>query len=76
MNNKRRKMLDEISGLLSEAYAKLEEVTEEETECFDNIPENLQNSERYDRAADVVELLESAYSDLEDVINAIDEARE
>ena len=76
MNNKRRKMLDEISGLLSEAYAKLDEVVDEEHVCFDNIPEYLQNSERYDRADDVVELLESAYSDLEDVINAIDEARE
>ena len=75
MNKDRRKILEEVSGLLSEAYAKLEEVAEEETESFDNIPENLQNSERYDRAAEVVELLESAYSDLEDVINAIDEAR-
>lgn len=76
MNNKRRKILEEISGLLSEAYAKLDEVVEEEKNCFDNIPENLQGTERYERTAEIVELLNDAYSNLEDVINAIDEAIE
>lgn len=76
MNIKRRKILEEVSALLSEAYVKLEEVAQEENECFENIPENLQGSDRYERAEEIVGLLDDAYSNLEDVINAIDEARE
>lgn len=76
MNVKRRKELQKISGLLSEAYARLEEIKNEENECFDNIPENLQGSERYERAEEIVGLLDEAFDNIEEAIRNIDEAIE
>ena len=50
MNNPRRKKLQAIIDQLEELKSSLEELQEEEEECRDNMPENLQGSERYERA--------------------------
>ena len=59
----------------------LEELKDEEMEYFENIPENLQSSERYERAETSSSALEEAYdtlydliSQLEDVTSSIEEA--
>lgn len=76
MNAIRRKKLSKINELLTDAYTMLEEVKDEENECFENIPENLQGSERYDKAEEIVGYLEEAYDNLDEVIRSIDEAIE
>ena len=52
MNNIRRKSLRDIAEQLEELKASLEELQEEEEEYRDNMPENLQGSERYEAAAE------------------------
>lgn len=86
MNKARRKSLASIIGRLEELKeelesitADLEEIKDEEAEYFDNIPENLQNSERYERAETALDALESAHDtlteiDLDEVIEQITEA--
>ncbi|MCC9085873.1 hypothetical protein LOS25_17835 [Enterococcus faecium] len=46
---KKKKRLEEISERLSELKDELEVIQEEEEEYKENIPENLQGSERYEK---------------------------
>ena len=46
MNKQRRDQLFEIAGKLEVLKEELEELKEEERECFENLPESLQESER------------------------------
>ena len=74
MNIPRRKELEAISELLSEARDRLETVKDEEEEYLNNIPENLQGGERYDKAEDAVYNLDTALDHLMDALDAIEEA--
>lgn len=76
MNAKRRKKIKLLSDMLSEACALLEEIKDEEEESLDNIPENLQNSEKYLKIQNTVDILDEAYDSLEEIITQIEEAAE
>lgn len=80
MNNNRRaninQIISKIGKLQSEIESILEEiesVRDEEVECFENIPENLQFSERYNISESAVENLESACDSFEGVKNSLDD---
>lgn len=76
MNNLRRKTLQNLYDIIANAKDNLDEVRDEE-ECYkDNMPENLQGSERYERAEEAIDALESAISSLEDALDSIEEAKE
>ena len=47
MNKARRKQLEKASALLSEAREIIESCRDEEQDAFDNMPEGLQQSERW-----------------------------
>lgn len=76
MNNTRRKALREISSQLEELKAVLQELVDEEEEYRDNIPENLQSSERYEKADYACDRLNDAIYSFDDIISNIDEATE
>lgn len=76
MNKIRRKALSEIVDRLEELRSDLEGIKEEEEEYRDNMPGNLQGSERYDAADAACDNLDSALGTLEDAINYIEEAAE
>ena len=86
MNNKRRQILrsvlakiEELDTLKEEIVEILTEVTDEEQEAFDNLPENLQMSERGERIEEIIGLLENArdtYEDLEFDTSDIEDAIE
>ena len=74
MNKIRRKNLAEIIERLEALKSEIEDIAsdlealkDEEEEYLDNIPENLQGSERYERAESAVDALDGAMSDLEDI---------
>lgn len=69
MNKGRRTSLREATGLLDRAVDIIKDARNEEQECLDNMPENLQGSERY-------ESMESAIDSLEEAIEKIDDAKE
>lgn len=64
MNKARRKKLQEIHNTISEAKECLEILYNDEETYRDNIPENLQNSERYEKAKNATNNIESAISSL------------
>ena len=76
MNKARRKELTDIYHGIAELMERLEIVLDEEQECLDNIPENLQGSERYERAENAVSSLESAFDSLSEAFDYIDAAQE
>ena len=49
---------------------------DEEQEYFDNIPENFQSSERYEKAENAVAALEDALSMFDDIADNIETALE
>lgn len=50
MNNSRRKRISKIADALNELKGQIDELYEEEQEAFENIPESLQGTERYEVA--------------------------
>ena len=72
MNKERRKKIDDViqkinifQNTLEELQEMIEEIRDEEQESLDNIPENLQGSERY-------EAVENSLYNLEDAIEWFD----
>lgn len=54
----------------------LEEIKDEEQECYDNLPEGIQCSERGDAMTEAVEYMETAYDNIQEAIDNISEAIE
>lgn len=76
MNRIRRKQLSDLIDKLYVIQSDLECLKDEEGEYRDNIPENLQNSERYEKADNACDSLDSALSSLEEMIEYIEEVTE
>lgn len=76
MNKIRRKNLQTIIDRLEDIKADLEEITYEEEEYRDNIPENLQGSEKYECADEACDNLNDAADTLNEVIDSITTAME
>ena len=88
MNAARRKAIKSVISQIEAIQFELENILEaidtirdEEQECFDNIPENMQESERYEKAETAVENLDDAYDSfgelcdsLEDIITSLENA--
>ena len=79
MNKVRRKRIDEIKSRLADLQEEVENlmddvdsVFEEESEYRDNMPDNLQGSERYEIADAACDNLESAKDTLEEIKDQID----
>lgn len=69
MNNQKREKLKLARGFLSKASDIVSNVLDDEQDCLDNMPENLQYSDKYER-------MEAAVSKLEDGLNNIEVAEE
>lgn len=76
MNKARRKALDEVISKIEEAEELLENLQAEEEEYRDNMPENLQGSERYEAADAAVDNMSSAVDALDEAISSIESAQE
>ena len=63
--------IEDLRSQLEDQQSDLEELKDEEMEYFENIPENLQFSERYERAETSSSALEDAYDTLEDLISRL-----
>lgn len=76
MNKIRRKSLLEIIDKLEDLNITLEYLKQEEEQYRDNMPENLQGSERYQQSDEACDNMDDAITSLEDAINAIEAAIE
>lgn len=54
MNNARRKQIKNIINKLSDIKNEIDDLAIDEEDCLDNIPENMQDSERYEKSEALV----------------------
>ena len=66
MNAKRRKLLNRVIFYVDSALSLLDEARDYEQDALDNIPENLQDGELYERIELAIENLDSAIDALID----------
>ena len=76
LNNKKRESLKDARMYLERASNIVSRVLDEEENCLDNMPENLQSSEKYERMEAVIEKLEEAIEQIDSAKENIDEASE
>ena len=82
MNNRRRKRVNDVKDKFSHCkkdsdyeslISDLEEILEEETEAYENLPESLQYSPRGEESQEAQNYLEDAICIIEDIIESINE---
>ena len=73
MNKQRRKWLEEAIEKVEDAIEVLEEVTEEERESLENLPDNFRYGERGEEMEGYIEMLEEASEYLADANSVIEQ---
>ncbi len=76
MNKARRKELSRAVELMEEARDIIDNCIVDEQEYLENMPENLQYSEKHDIAEAAVDAMERAIESVEDAISNTEEASE
>lgn len=76
MNNYRRKDIANIIQSLEELKEQITNVKNEEQDYFDNIPENLQMSERAENSQNAISELENSECSIDEIISSLQTAME
>ncbi len=74
MNNARREKLRKALAMISEISSIIDQVCDEEQECLENFPENLQGTDRYDAIENAADSLTEAVEKLGEVEECIQAA--
>ena len=74
MNKDRRERLRKAKRLLGDAKDIITDVLWEEDDSRDNMPENLQGSERYEQSENCSDAMESAIDSIDSAIESLEEA--
>lgn len=74
MNKKRRDLLKSAMPFLIQAARIVEQAADQENDCLDNIPESLQDTDRYEKMEKAVENLEAALEHIENAQECVSEA--
>lgn len=75
MNKNRRKQIANLIVSLETIKSEIDNILSDEQEYLDNIPENLQCSERYDVADNAIDSLDLAISNVDEALSALEEAQ-
>lgn len=76
MNKNRRVKISEAVSILETALKIVETVRDDEQDCLNNMPENLESSYRYEKMENAVDRLDDAVSSIEEARDALEEAAE
>ena len=76
MNNDKRKRIDQATALIEEARSIIEEITQEESEAYENMPENLQYSDRGELIQEAINNLEYADSSFDELLGYLEESKQ
>lgn len=71
MNKSRRNAINRLIEQLEEIQLTIEDLSEEEEECYYNLPESLRYGERGETMTDAIESLQSAFDACSEVIEAL-----
>ncbi|MCD8132460.1 MAG: hypothetical protein LUE19_01215 [Clostridiales bacterium] len=73
MNRDRRKRLGSAFDMVDKAKDILEDVSAEESESYENLPEQFRDGERGEEMQGYMEMLEEAYNYLDDANSVIEQ---
>lgn len=76
MNNDKRKRIDQATALIEEARSIIEEIAQEESEAYENMPENLQYSDRGELIQEAINNLEYADSSFDELLGYLEESKQ
>lgn len=71
MNKVRRKQLQEVYNWIRTVREDLSDILSEEQQAFDNMPENLQETERGQESDEIIDCLDDAVGAMDDAIEMI-----
>ena len=74
MNQKRRSEIAVAIANIQSAKSDVESILLDEQTCLDNMPENLEGSERYENIENAVDRLDEAVDALQEAIESLEEA--
>ena len=76
MNNRKREMLKIARSYLNKASETVSNVLDDEQDCLNNMPENLQYSDKCERMESAIDKLEEAIDNIERAEECLEEASE
>lgn len=76
MNNQRRKEIERLVNELNIVIGELEQICNDEEDYHDNIPENLQDSDRAMSSEEAIDNLNEALENIENAIGSLESAME
>ena len=76
MNAPRRKSIQEVIDQFEDLKSTIESLRDEEQEAYDNLPENLQGSERGEAMSEAADSLDSACDSMDEVLEYLTSAIE
>ena len=74
MNKMNRKQLNDLISRIETIHEELAEIKDGEDEKFDNMPENLQDSEKGEALSEIIDFLDSASESLNESVESIQSA--
>lgn len=74
MNKMNRKQLSDLISRIETIHEELGEIKDGEEEKFDNMPENLQDSEKGEALSEIIDFLDSASESLNESVESIQSA--
>ena len=74
MNKMNRKQLSDLISRIETIHEALAEIKDGEEEKFDNMPENLQDSEKGETLSEIIDFLDSASESLNESVESIQNA--
>ena len=76
MNKERRKRLDYVIDKLEELQQEVAAIGEEEREAYDNLPDNLNNTDMANQMSENADDLDSLDGDFESLLDSIRDIRD
>lgn len=76
MNKARRAEIEKVKLSLEELSSRVEFIRDAEQDYYDNIPENLQDSERANMSEAAIDALDSALDSISEAVDSLSEAAE
>lgn len=74
MNHKRREILKHAKEHLCTATVMISRALDEEEDCHDNVPENLADSDRYEKMEHAIDAMSDSVELIDEAIDRINEA--
>lgn len=71
MNKKRRKQIEDVADRLDSCYGDIRVIAEEEEGARANVPENLENTDKYMESEECSDTLEEAADGISDIVESL-----